>query len=143
MLRASCRHACRCCALYRGANQLALLSLASHTDMRFPLSPRMLPNLVLRVCLLRRRRDACLASPAPRSGKQAVSTGAMQGLAIMNRNSEFMKLGGVVVLSAVLSQGLVDVESQYLITMFGFRQADFAKLYIIFGVGGILVQVPL
>jgi hypothetical protein len=66
----------------------------------------------------------------------------VQGFSIFARNKQFIGLVIVLVLSSLTNaQGSVDVELQYLITVFGFQQADFSKLYCIFGLGGFLVLV--
>lgn len=65
----------------------------------------------------------------------------VQGLAIIRRNSEFVKLAATLVVSSLLSSGLQEANSQYLVTEFGFQPANFAVLLTVFGVGGFLVQV--
>jgi hypothetical protein len=64
----------------------------------------------------------------------------MQGLAIIVRNKEFVKLACILVTSTLLSMGLSDIDSQYLQTVFRFQSRDFAIIFILFGGAGFLVQ---
>lgn len=65
----------------------------------------------------------------------------MQGLAVIARNSEFIKLAAALMVASFVQAGLFDIEAQYLLTLFGFTQADFAQLYMLLGAGMLVVQV--
>ena len=79
--------------------------------------------------------------PGACAGSQAEIPDFVQGLSILARNSEFMKLAATLVVTSLLSSGLYDVNSQFLIEKFGFQPRDFATLSVAFGVGGFCVQV--
>ena len=65
----------------------------------------------------------------------------MQGLSILQRNSEYMRLCGALVVTALLTQGLLAIDQQYFVLLFKFTAADFAALFVIFGAVGTLAQV--
>jgi hypothetical protein len=65
----------------------------------------------------------------------------VQGLSIVMRNSEFIRLTLAQMAAAFIEQGLQDVEHQYLLVLFGFQEADFTAMVVIVGFGMLLVQV--
>lgn len=69
------------------------------------------------------------------------TAGHVQGLAVIGRNWEFVKIAAALMVASFIQAGLFDIEAQYLLTLFGFAQADFAALYMLLGIGMLFVQV--
>jgi hypothetical protein len=65
----------------------------------------------------------------------------LQGLLIVVRNSEFVRLTAAQMLGAFITTGLYQVESQYLLVQFGFEEQDFAFVLVITGLGMFISQV--
>jgi hypothetical protein len=65
----------------------------------------------------------------------------LQGLLIVVRNSEFVRLTAAQMLGAFITAGLYQVESQYLLVQFGFEEQDFAFVLVITGLGMFISQV--
>lgn len=65
----------------------------------------------------------------------------MQGLAVIVRNSEFLKLAAALMVASFAQAGLQDIEAQYLLTLFGFNQVDFAQVFMLIGISMLVVQV--
>lgn len=67
----------------------------------------------------------------------------LQGLAIIKRYPEFMKLTACLMIAAFIKNGMSEVDNQYLISVLNFKPLDFSNVYIIFGVGSLTVQACL
>lgn len=65
----------------------------------------------------------------------------VQGLSVIARNAEFVKLAAALMVASFVQAGLMDIEAQYLLTLFGFDQLDFAQVFMLIGVGMLVVQV--
>lgn len=66
-----------------------------------------------------------------------------RSLCILRRNSLFVRLTVVIMISAVVSEGLQDLLLQYLQIKIGFLAKDISVLFMIFGSGALLVQAVL
>lgn len=68
-------------------------------------------------------------------------TPVVQGFSIVLSNSEFMRLTAAQMFASAITVGLMQVENQYLLVMFGFQQREFALVFLIAGVGMFVAQV--
>eukprot|EP00892_Ulva_mutabilis_P000426 jgi/Ulvmu1/10384/UM061_0068.1 len=67
----------------------------------------------------------------------------VNGLSLIARNSEFVKLAASLMVASFVQAGLFDIETQYLLTLFGFNQLDFARVFMLIGFGLLFVQIIL
>eukprot|EP00890_Picochlorum_soloecismus_P005215 jgi/Picsp_1/5695/NSC_03054-R1_major facilitator superfamily len=82
----------------------------------------------------RQRQEERSCSP------RGVFSSAMSSIKILQRNSLFIKLTLILMLGAVVGEGLQDILIQYLQLKMGFRANDVSKMFMILGAGALLVQ---
>lgn len=63
-----------------------------------------------------------------------------KAVSILKRNSLFMKLTVILMLSAVVGEGLQDILIQYLQIKMGFRPKDVSQMFMLLGLGALIVQ---
>lgn len=63
-----------------------------------------------------------------------------KAIAILKRNTLFMKLTVILMLSATVGEGLQDILIQYLQIKMGFKTKDVSQMFMILGVGALIVQ---
>lgn len=63
-----------------------------------------------------------------------------RSLAILKRNPLFVRLTVILMLSAVVSEGLQDLLIQYLQLKLGFQPRDNGQLFVVLGAGSLIVQ---
>lgn len=80
---------------------------------------------------------------APGPWNLGLLSATYRSLSILRRNSLFIRLTVVIMISAVVSEGLQDLLLQYLQIKIGFVAKDISTLFMIFGSGALLVQAVL
>lgn len=63
-----------------------------------------------------------------------------KAISILKRNSLFIKLTVILMLSAVVGEGLQDILIQYLQIKMGFKSKDVSQMFMLLGFGALIVQ---
>lgn len=94
------------------------------------------------------REDSIRAQEAARESSSMVGGGDSSGflnatlraIAILKRNALFIRLTLILMFTSVVAEGLQDILIQYLQLKMGFKAKDVSQMFMVLGIGALLVQ---